>query len=264
MRITSLQNPHIKQCVKLLQRKERDRQRTMLIEGYRAILCALQNGYPLATLYYSPELFYGEQESHLLSKAKHSGAALYEVAAEPFQKMAVAPRPDGLLALAPQIRRTLADHRSRPNALFLVAEAVEKPSNLGAIIRSADGAGADALIVCDPQVDIFNPDVVRASVGTFFTLPLLSASPQEAIHWCRAHGVLTLAATPQADMLYTDVDMRGSVAIAVGNEQHGLSQEWIMGADLGVKLPMYGQINSLNVAVAAAILLYEVVRQRAC
>lgn len=264
MRITSLKNPHIKNCMKLKQRKERDRQQTMLIEGYRAILCAMQNGYPLSSLYFSPELYYGEQEELLLQQAEQAGTALIEVSAEPFQKMSSAARPDGLLALAPQIRRTLAKWRPRPDSLFLVAEAVEKPSNLGAIIRSADGAGADALIVCDPQVDIFNPDVVRGSVGTFFTLPLLIADTQEAIRWCQKHQILTLAATPHADMLYTDVDMRGAVAIAVGNEQHGLSAGWLEGADMGVKLPMFGQINSLNVAVAAAILLYEVVRQRAC
>jgi TrmH family RNA methyltransferase len=246
----------------LQQRKERDRQQTMLIEGYRAILQAMQNGYQLTTLYYAPDLFYGQQEAALLREAEKKGAQLLEVAAEPFQKMAVAPRPDGLLALAPQIRRTLEGYRPRPGGLYLVAEAVEKPSNLGAIIRSADGAGADALIVCDPQVDIFNPDVVRASIGTFFTIPLLIASPKQAIHWCRTHAIMTLAATPQGESLYTDVEMRGAVAIAVGNEQHGLSGEWLQGADLCIKLPMYGQINSLNVAVAAALLLYEAVRQR--
>jgi TrmH family RNA methyltransferase len=185
-----------------------------------------------------------------------------EVATEPFRKMASAPRPDGLLALAPQVRHTLEGYRPRPNGFFLVAEAIEKPANLGAIIRSADGAGADALIVCDPKVDIFNPDVLRASVGTFFTLPLLAAGPKQAHHWCRVHGVLTLAATPQAETLYTNVEMRGPVAIVVGNEQHGLSKEWLCGADVSVRLPMCGQINSLNVAVAAALLLYEVVRQR--
>ncbi len=262
MRITSLQNPHIKNCVRLQQRKERDRQQLMVIEGYRAILCAMQNGYPLTQLYFAPELFYGEQEPKLLCNAERTGVTLYEVAAEPFQKMSLAPRADGLLALAPQIRRTLTGYHPRPNALFLVAEGVEKPSNLGAIIRSADGAGADALIVCDPQVDIFNPDVVRASVGTFFTLPLLCSSSPETIQWCRSHKILILAATPQADLLYTDVNMCDAVAIAVGNEQHGLSIDWLQGADLGVKLPMYGQINSLNVAVSAALLLYEVVRQR--
>src|SRR3954468_18045045 len=129
MRITSLHNPHIKNCAKLQQRRERDRQQTMVIEGYRAILCAMQNNYPLTALYYSPELFYGEQEPALLQRAQEGGATLYEVAAEPFQKMSSAPRPDGLLALAPQIRRSLTEWRPKPAALFLIAEAVEKPSN---------------------------------------------------------------------------------------------------------------------------------------
>src|SRR4051812_15987956 len=123
MRITSLNNQHIKDCVRLKQRKERDRQQTMIIEGYRAILCAMQNRYPITTLYFSPDLFYGEQESALLQQAERAGAALYEVAAEPFQKMTSAPRPDGLLALAPQVRRTLSEWRPKPNALFLIAEA---------------------------------------------------------------------------------------------------------------------------------------------
>ncbi len=264
MRITSLQNLHVKNCVKLQQRKERDRQQKMMIEGYRAILQALQNRYPLHTLYYCPEFFYGHHESSLLSMAEQAGALLLEVAAGPFQKMAVAPRPDGLLALAPQIRRTLNGYHPRPTAFFLVAEAIEKPSNLGAIIRSADGAGAEAVIVCDSQVDMFHPDVVRASVGTFFTIPLLAASPRQTLQWCEAHGILSMAATPQAEVLYTHVNMCGPVAIIVGNEQRGLSSEWLHGADLTIRLPMHGQINSLNVAVAAALLLYEVVRQRTC
>src|SRR4051794_36345716 len=121
MRITSLQNPHIKNSVKLKQRKERDRQQTMVIEGYRAILCAMQNGYPLSSLYFSPELYYGEQEGLLLQQAEQAGAALFEVAAEPFQKMSSAPRPDGLLALAPQIRHNLGEWRPKPNSLFLIA-----------------------------------------------------------------------------------------------------------------------------------------------
>lgn len=262
MRITSLQNPHIKNCVKLQQRKERDRQQLMVVEGYRAILCALQNRYPITTLYYSPELFYGANEAELLRMAETQQATLYEVSEAAFQKMAIASRPDGLLALMPQQRRHLRDHRPSSNALYLIAEGVEKPSNLGAIIRSADGAGSAALIVCAPQVDIYNPEVVRASVGTFFTLPTYVATSDETLRWCRAHNILTLAATPQADTLYTEVEMRGAIAIAVGNEQHGLSDAWLTGADMGIKLPMHGQINSLNVAVAAAILLYEAVRQR--
>jgi TrmH family RNA methyltransferase len=166
------------------------------------------------------------------------------------------------LAVGRQVRRPLDGYRPGTAGFFLVAEAIEKPANLGGIIRSADGAGAEALIVCAPHTDLFNPDVVNASVGTFFTIPILEASPRLTIEWCRAHGVVTLAATPQAGTLYTDVDMRSPIAIAVGNEQRGLGDEWRKEADLCVKVPMYGQIDSLNVSVAAALLLYEVVRQR--
>src|SRR5690606_17786215 len=134
---------------------------------------------------------------------------------EPFQKMSSASRPDGLLALAPQIRQALENYQPKPNAFFLVVEAIEKPSNLGAIIRSVDGAGADAIFVCAPQVDIFNADVARSSIGTFFTAPIFLTSAQQAIHWCNVQGITTLAATPQAETLYTNMDMRGPIAIAV-------------------------------------------------
>jgi TrmH family RNA methyltransferase len=262
MRITSLHNPHIQNCVKLRERKERDRQQKLFIEGYRAILQALQTGYPLHELYYCPELFFGSNEKTLLASAQQSGVLLREVAEGPFRKIASRPRPDGLLAIGRQIRRPLNDHQARQVSLLLVAESIEKPANLGAIIRCADGAGADGVIVCDPRTDSFSPDVVLASIGACFTVPILEASPIQTIQWCRAHGIATLAATPQAETLYTDVDLRVPVAIAVGNEQCGLSDAWLAAADLHIKLPMYGQLNSLNVAVAAALLLYEVVRQR--
>jgi TrmH family RNA methyltransferase len=166
------------------------------------------------------------------------------------------------LAIGQQIRRPLNGYKAEESGLLLVAESIEKPINLGAIIRSADGAGADGVIVCNPRTDIFNPDVVLASIGACFTVPILEASPNQTIQWCRAHGIATVAATPQAETLYTHVDLSGPVAIAVGNEQHGLSELWMAEADLCVKLPMHGQLNSLNVATAAALLLYEVVRQR--
>ena len=262
MQITSLQNPHIKNCVRLHSRKERDRQRKLLVEGYRAILRALQNGYPLDAIYYCPALFFGDNETALLALADAAGVALYAVAEEPFCKMAARPRPDGLLAIGPQRSRPLHTHHPGPDGFLLVAEGIEKPANLGSMIRAADGAGVDALVVCASRTDVFHPDVVRASVGTFFTLPLLTAEPQETVQWCRTHGIVTVAATPQATTLYTDVDLRGPVAVVVGNEQVGLSEAWLAGADCRVKLPMFGQIDSLNVAVAAALLLYETVRQR--
>jgi TrmH family RNA methyltransferase len=262
MRITSLQNLHIKNCVKLHERKERDRQQKMLVEGYRAILQALQNGYPLDELYCCPGLFFGENEETVLLLAQRAGVRLIEVDEKPFRKMATRPRPDGLLALAPQVRYVLDDYQPGPASFLLVAESIEKPANLGAIIRSAAGAGADALIVCDPRTDVFNPDVVLASVSSFFLIPILTATSRQAIQWCKANNVVTLAASPCAETLYTEVDMNQPVAIAVGNEQYGLSDTWMQHADLCIKLPMRGQVDSLNVAVAAALLLYEVVRQR--
>lgn len=262
MRITSFQNPQIKQIVKLHKRRQRDLQGKMLIEGYRAILAAVENGYPLHELYFCPELFFGHNEVTLLERIAQGGVRLIEVAEGPFTKLAYRDRPEGLLAIAPQRRCSLHDYTPLANAFYLIAEAIEKPANLGSILRAADGAGAAAVIVCDPHTDLFNPDVVRASVGTFFSLPTLECSTAEAIAWCRRHGIATVAATPQGDQRYTDVDMRQSVAIVVGTEQYGLSATWLTQADCQVKLPMYGQVNSLNVAVAAALFLYEVVRQR--
>ncbi|MEZ4870501.1 MAG: RNA methyltransferase [Caldilineaceae bacterium] len=262
MRITSVQNSRIKNIVKLHQHRQRARQGKLLIEGYRAILHAVERRYPLLELYICPPLFFGKNEEALVQRVAAAGAAIFEVAEEPFRKLAVRQRPEGLLAIAPQLQRTLADHQPGPNDFYLIAEAIEKPGNLGTILRSADGAGASGVIVCDPYTDLWHPDVVRGSVGAFFAMPLFQTTTTAAIDWCRQQGVRTLAATPQADLLYTEVEMRGPVAIVVGTEQYGLSDTWLTQADLQIKLPMFGAANSLNVAVAATLLLYEVVRQR--
>lgn len=263
MRITSLQNQRIKDIVKLQQRKHRDRQGRMMIEGYRAILSAVENRYPIEALYTCSALYFGQNEDALAAAVAGTGAQIVEVSETVFQKVATRPRPDGMLAVAPQLRRCLCELTPPPGALYLVAESIEKPANLGAILRSADGAGAHAVIVCDPGTDLYNPDVVRASVGTFFSTLILDSSSQGALDWCRANGICVVAATPDAQRNYTQVDMRQPVAIAVGAEQVGLSPLWLQQADYAVKLPMLGQINSLNVSVAASILLYEAVRQRA-
>jgi TrmH family RNA methyltransferase len=262
MRITSFQNEQVKNVLKLHKRRERDRQRKFVVEGYRAICYALENDYPLHELYYCPELFFGKNEAVLIDRAAATGARVIEVAEGPFAKMALRERPEGLLAVAPQRRRYLGVHRPHSSGFYLIAESIEKPANLGALLRAADGAGADGVIVCDACTDLFNPDVVRASVGTFFGLPTLESSSIQAIAWCRRHGIRMVAATPHTERLYTAVNLCGPLAIVVGAEQYGLSPLWLEQADVQVRLPMLGQINSLNVAVAAAILLYEVVRQR--
>jgi RNA methyltransferase, TrmH family len=262
MRITSLQNSQIKNVVKLHKRRERDRQDKMVIEGYRALHYALDNGYPLHELYVCPDLFFGENEAGLIERIAQRGVPVIEVAAGPYLKMALRERPEGLLAVAPQIRHALCEHTPPSHPFYLIAEAIEKPANLGSLLRAADGAGAHAVIVCDRGTDIFNPDVVRASVGTFFCRPVFEATSAETLAWCRRHRIRTLAATPQSDQLYTAADMRQPIAVVVGSEQYGLTPLWLEGADAQVTLPMFGQVNSLNVAIAAAILLYEAVRQR--
>jgi TrmH family RNA methyltransferase len=176
-----------------------------------------------------------------------------------------------LLAVAPQWRRGLADlevllsdkiNVSRPDPFLLVVEAIEKPGNLGTILRSADAAGVDALIVCDPVTDLFNPNVVRASTGVLFSVPVIIADSREVRAWLKTHGVRAVATTPSAKALHTDTNLTGSLAIVMGSEQYGLSDFWLAEADERVRIPMAGQADSLNVAMATIITLFEAVRQR--
>jgi len=260
--ITSPQNPLVKNVVKLSDRRQRDRQERLAIEGYRAVSRALDNRFVLEELFFCPELYLGTNEPDLVARVGAAGARLTQVSRPVFEKIAYRDRPEGLLAVAPQFRRPLQDQLPDGKSFFVVAESIEKPGNLGTMLRSCDAAGVDALILSDPRTDIFNPNVVRASIGTLFTVPVWQADTPTCIQWCRDHGVHVLAATPHTDLLHTDVDMTGPIAVVMGTEQVGLTDAWMDAADLQVKIPMYGQVDSLNVAAATTILLYEVVRQR--
>ncbi len=234
----------------------------MLIEGYREIKRALDNRHYPTQLFYCRELFQGTNEEALIARCIEAGARTYACSSRVFQKMAYRDRPEGLLAVAPHVRRTLQELTVLQNALLVVAEALEKPGNLGTILRSADAAGAHAVIVCDRCTDINNPNVVRASIGTLFSLPVVEATSSEVEAWLRQHNFQIVAASPHADLLYTEADMRGSTAIVLGTEQYGLSPNWLHRATWCVRIPMLGQGDSLNVAAAATLLLYEAVRQR--
>jgi TrmH family RNA methyltransferase len=263
--ITSLQNPRIKNVVRLRDRPARDEQGKMIIEGYRGLDAALKNGYTADEFYFCEELFLGENEPALIAGFQAQGAEVFKCTRAVFEKIAYRERPEGILAVAPQRRRGLADMPA-PAAgqvpLYLIAEAIEKPGNLGTMLRTADGTGVTAIILCDKGTDIFNPNVVRASIGTLFTVPIIECSGDEAIAWCRQHQVKILAATPHTETVYTDVDMTRPVAVVVGTEKWGLSDQWMTQADLKVVIPMLGQADSLNVATATSLLLYEAVRQR--
>jgi TrmH family RNA methyltransferase len=264
MLISSPQNPRVKALVRLRDRHGRDRDQKLLIEGYRELLRAAEAGYPIEEVYLCPGLFQGVNEPALIERLHTVGARLTELTEPVFRKVAYRDRPEGLLAVGPQVHHGLKDIRlpAQGPALFLVAEAIEKPGNLGTMLRSADATGVTALIVCDPCTDLFNPNVVRASTGTLFTVPLAEAGPEETVAWLRANQVRILAATPHARQRYTDADLTGPVAIVVGTEQYGLSQRWLEACDLPVRIPMLGVADSLNVATATALFLYEAVRQR--
>ncbi|MCC6127876.1 MAG: RNA methyltransferase [Chlamydiae bacterium] len=260
LKITSLQNPKIKEAVKLRERREREKTDLFLIEGYRELRRALDAKRKFNLLFYCPELFLGSNENALL---RESSAELIECTADVFAKISYRDRPDGLLAVASQLHLKLADLSLKKNPFFIVAESIEKPGNLGTILRSADAAGVHAVIVCDPTTDIHNPNVVRSSVGTLFTLPVLEASSVETLSFLKKNHSAIVAATPHAKLEFTHAPLSGPVAIAVGTEQYGLSPTWMDHAEIAVKIPMFGAADSLNVASATTLMLYEVVRQRA-
>ena len=277
-RITSLQNPHVKQLVRLRDRRPRDEAGQFLVEGFREVRRALAAGVRLQELYYGPDWFLGANELALIEEAQSAGALVFELSKGAFAKVSYRDRPDGLLAVAPQWRRTLADLGKTVTGLgeaglgsataaakpsfVLVVEAIEKPGNLGTLLRGADAAGVDAVVVCDPVTDIFNPNVVRASTGVLFSMPVVVAESGEVRNWLRTRGIRAVATTPAAPALYTDSDLRGPVAIIMGSEQYGLSEFWLKESDLLVRIPMAGQADSLNVAMAAIITLFEAGRQR--
>ncbi|MFN0065810.1 MAG: TrmH family RNA methyltransferase, partial [Chlamydiales bacterium] len=207
--IKSVQNPKIKEARKLWKRRERDETNLFLVEGYRELSrCHL----PLQHLFICPSLFLGTNERALISRLN---CPTYEVDEKVFFTLSYRDRPDGLLAVAKQKHQTLKDLSPLSRACYVVAEAIEKPGNLGTILRSSDGCGADGVIVCDRCTDIYNPNVVRASVGTLFTQPVIEASSEETLAWLQKNGIPIIAATPAAERLYTDVDLTGPVAIAV-------------------------------------------------
>lgn len=264
--ITSLQNPRVKQVLALRDRRDRDKTGLFIIEGYRELLRALEGQWKIDTLLYCPSLFLGSNEGALIQKIAAQGGKTLECSPTVFQKVSYRDRPDGLVGIAPKKSEGFAAFTEglaqKQNPFLVVAEAIEKPGNLGTILRSSDAVGLDGLIVCDRCTDIYNPNVVRASVGTLFTVPVVEAKGDETLQWLKSQGIAILAATPSAEQEFTQVDMSGPLAIAVGTEQLGLSERWMKNADLQVRIPMHGVADSLNVAMATTLLLYEALRQR--
>ena len=260
--ITSLQNPQIKALVRLRKRRERDRTKRFLIEGYRELRRAVDRQVTIKTLYVCEELFLGTNEPILIANAAANGAEVVEIGADPFAKVSYRDRPEGLLAVAEQFETGLESIASDTDPLVLVVESIEKPGNLGTMLRTADAAGVDAVIVADPTTDPFNPNVVRASLGCLFTVPLAVSTTEQAMEWLTASQIRTVATTPDTSTLHWGADLTGPVAVIVGSEQYGLSRGWLERADERVRIPMGGEADSLNAAMAAGVVLFEAVRQR--
>lgn len=263
MEITSPSNPKLKAVVRLRTCREREETGLMIVEGYRECRRALDNGYKPKAIFHAPDIYLkNENEPAIVEECSRLGAAVYTCSKTCFEKIAYKERPDGLLMVGPHITVKLADLKLTPRSLVIVTEALEKPGNLGTILRSADAGKVDAVIVCDRTTDIHNPNVVRASTGAIFTVPVAEATSEEALRFLKENGFSILAATPHADKLHFEADLTGRVAIALGAEQYGLTAKWMDGADLRVRIPMLGVADSLNVSAAATILVHEAVRQR--
>jgi TrmH family RNA methyltransferase len=255
MDIVSLQNPRVKNVVKLREdKRQRQREGLILVEGWDEISLALTSGLIPRILFTAPELVSRQMDG--------ISAEVLTVNRAVFEKMSYRDNPDGWLAIFSTPQTSFENLKLSDNPLVIVAESVEKPGNLGAILRTADAANVDALFVCDPRVDLYNPNVIRASRGTIFSVACIEATNQDALNYLLLHKMKILAATPQANMLYTDVDLKQPLAIVVGTEDKGLTNFWLKCADVNVKIPMLGKVNSLNVSIATALITYEAFRQR--
>jgi TrmH family RNA methyltransferase len=260
--IASPANPRLKAAVRLRDRRERDRSGRTIVDGAREILRALDGGATVVEAYVCETLATSVDARTAVTRLHDAGAAVVTTSESAFGKVAFGERADGVVAVI-EIPTTDIDRLGLPSdPLVLVVEAVEKPGNLGAMLRTADGAAADALIAASPITDVFNPNVIRASLGTVFTVPIATASTNDVLAVLRRSAIRIVVARVDAEALYTDVDLRNGVAIVVGNEAGGLSRAWSVSDVTAVRLPMLGRADSLNVSAAAAILLYEARRQR--
>ncbi len=260
-KITSLQNQKVKNIIRLSKARERREQNLIVVEGFREISMALHSGFEIKELYFTRETNLHKAAWELFDQLPKS-TILIEVGKAVFEKIAYRENSDGLLALVTPKYLVINDLILTQNPLILVLESVEKPGNLGAILRTADAAALDAIMVCDPQTDIYNPNVIRSSLGCIFSKQVACCTTEQAIEYLRKKKLKTFAAALTADKYYHQQDFKGPSAIVMGTEADGLTDKWLSGADSQIKIPMVGKVDSLNVSTSAAILIFEAKRQR--
>lgn len=258
--ISSAQNQFIRQLVQLKDKsRERKKSGTFLIEGVREISLAIKGGYELETILFYPELFTEEQLNSLTTKQIN----IIEITKEIYEKLAYRDTTEGILAVAKSKTHNLNDLKLNTSTpLILVAEAPEKPGNIGALLRTADAANVDAVIIANPKTDLYNPNIIRSSVGCVFTKNIVFGNTNNIIDFLKTNNINIYCAALQASVNYHTQDFTKSSAIVVGTEATGLSNEWLENATQNIIIPMQGDIDSMNVSVAAGILIFEAKRQR--
>ncbi|MBO7129164.1 MAG: RNA methyltransferase [Prevotella sp.] len=261
--ITSVQNARIKHVVALQQKSALRREEgRFVVEGQREIEHCIACGYEITEIFYCPD-YTGEQEPSVNLGQIYTGfLSPCVVSAAVYEKMAYREGTEGVIAVAKCKEHRLKDLQLPQNPLIVVLESVEKPGNLGAILRTAEGAHVDAVIVCDPLTDLYNPNLIRASIGGVFSVPTAVCTSKECIAFLKANKIRILTAQLQDSYDYYDYNMCGATAIVMGTESTGLTNIWREAADVHIRIPMLGRLDSLNVSVSAAILMYEAVRQR--
>lgn len=260
-KITSLQNPRVKEVVKLHRSKDRRESGLIIVEGFREIRLAIESGLKTEYLMVCPIHFHEENLGDILNM--NDKFKCFEVNSQVFAKIAYRDQSDGLLAVMQATVKKLTDIALSENPLLIVLESVEKPGNLGAILRTADAAGVDAVIICDPLTDIYNPNVIRSSIGCVFTVQVATCTSTEALQWLKLKTIEPFAAALTAKNFYHQSDFGKPLAFVMGAEADGLSKYWLENTKSQVKIPMLGSIDSLNVSTSAAVLVYEALRQRA-
>lgn len=255
--ITSLQNPTIKNIVKLRKQSKRKRDSLIVVEGEKELSLAILGNIKLEQIFYCEDYSF---DRNILSAI--SEVDIIKLSKDVFNKISIRENPDGILALAKTPNKKLDQINVQDNSLFIVLESIEKPGNLGAIIRTAEAVGIDSIILIDPIIDFYNHNVIRASRGSVFTSQVVSSPKNDFFDWIHKNQIQTFAMTPHTDKIHTDVNFLGKSAILIGNEHDGLSEEVLNLSKNKIKIPMFGEIDSLNASVSAAVVLYEAIRQR--
>ena len=258
--ITSFQNSAVKNITKLSKSRERRDQNLFIIEGARELSLALRSNYKIESVYVNRELFLKTKYPGVLDEIPKQN--VFEISAAVFEKIAYRENSDGIIALTKPKSHKLTDLQLSENPFLIILESIEKPGNLGAVLRTADAAQVDAVIICDPQTDLYNPNVIRSGVGALFTVQTAVCTSEEALNWLKEQNINIYTAELEAAEYYQNINFKQASAIVMGTESEGLTNFWLNNATKRIKIPMRGKIDSLNVSVSTAVITFEAMRQR--